>query len=157
NGATPTTNSAFYSGPVLLQGDTTLQALGVAATYANSDVQTVFYGLLKTATPVFSPSARSISNGTRVSVSCDTPGAAIYYTLDGTSPTTNSALYSGPIMLQPPVTLQAVSFRSDLNLSSIAVGDYNLAVFDHTVVTTFASGFSSPRGVCLDQAGNLYV
>ncbi len=52
------------------------------------------------ATPVFIPSAGSYSADQSVQISCATPGANLYYTVDGSTPTTASPLYSVPI----PVT-----------------------------------------------------
>ncbi len=45
------------------------------------------------ATPIFSPASGS-NVPVNVTISCATPGAAIYYTLDGSLPTTSSLLYS---------------------------------------------------------------
>jgi autotransporter-associated beta strand protein len=47
-------------------------------------------------TPVFTPPAGGYGDALAVTIST-TPGATIYYTIDGTPPTTNSTVYAGPI------------------------------------------------------------
>ncbi|SPE61081.1 exported hypothetical protein [Verrucomicrobia bacterium] len=44
----------------------------------------------------------------------------IFYTLDGTAPTTSSALYSGPITLTNSATVQAMSMSQDFSQSVLA-------------------------------------
>ena len=49
------------------------------------------------ATPTLDPSAGTYQTDQNVALSCDTSGATIHYTTDGTTPTTSSATYSSPI------------------------------------------------------------
>ena len=43
---------------------------------------------------VAAPQAGAVASGTEITLTCATTGASIYYTLDGTDPTTSSKLYS---------------------------------------------------------------
>lgn len=107
DGSTPTTNSTTYSGPFAINGGTTVNAIAVAPGYINSGVQSMFYQLVQTATPVFNPSSGPITNGTPITISCATPGSIIYYTIDGSTPTTNSQIYSVPVIINGGTTLSA--------------------------------------------------
>jgi hypothetical protein len=49
------------------------------------------------ATPAFWPKAGSYNDNVMVTISTPTPGATIYYTLDGTQPHYGSPIYKGPI------------------------------------------------------------
>jgi len=65
-----------------------------------------------TASPAFSPSAGTYSAAQTVTITSTTSGATIYYTTDGSTPTTYSAIYSGPITVGVSKTLKAIAVKS---------------------------------------------
>lgn len=86
------------------------------------------YGLLgpPAATPTFSPLPGTYSAGQPVSLTDATSGAAIYYTLNGATPNTNSTLYAGPITLNSTTTINAIAVASGFSSSSVASGTYTI-------------------------------
>ncbi len=58
--------------------------------------------------PVFSPEAGRYEVAQNVEITCDTPGAHIYYTTDGSTPDANSTPYTGPI----PVTAELTTIKA---------------------------------------------
>jgi len=107
DGTVPTTNSLVYSEPIAITNSVTLQAVGIATGLSNSAVAVAAYSIAQVAAPVFSPPSGPITNGTRISISSPTPGAVIFYTIDESTPTTESLAYSGPIAIDGDVTLSA--------------------------------------------------
>lgn len=61
------------------------------------------------ATPVISGEAE-FTESTQVTITCKDASAAIYYTLDGADPTTNSLLYDEPFTLTETATVKAVAY-----------------------------------------------
>src|SRR5882757_3437833 len=61
------------------------------------------------AKPTFSPAAGTYSSPQMVTISDTTPGVTIYYTTDGTIPTTSSAVYSGPVRVATTETVEALA------------------------------------------------
>jgi hypothetical protein len=72
-------------------------------------------------TPVFDPPPGVASS---VTITCATPGAEIYYTTDGTTPTVLSNYYTGPIPITLPITLKAMAIAYGYDYSFIATGPY---------------------------------
>lgn len=58
----------------------------------------------------------------------NTAGAAIYYTLDGSTPTTSSTLYTGPINITSTITLSAMSAMAGSNNSSVVTATYTYSL-----------------------------
>lgn len=57
-----------------------------------------------------------------VSISCGTSGAEIRYTTDGTDPTEDSALYTGPFQVMSNQTVKAKAFKAGLLASETVTG-----------------------------------
>jgi hypothetical protein len=77
------------------------------------------------AKPVFSPEGGKMIAGTPVVVECDTPGATIRYTTDGSTPSsTHGMIYSEPIILTTSASIRAVAFKEEMFDSLIASAEY---------------------------------
>jgi hypothetical protein len=80
-----------------------------------------------TAKPILSLAAGTYTTEQIVTISDATSGATIYYTIDGTTPTTGSTQYSGSILVSATETIQAIAVASGTP-SSIASASYIIAV-----------------------------
>jgi glucosylceramidase len=81
------------------------------------------------AAPSFWPVPGSYSQtqaGQTVTVNDSTSGAVIYYTTDGTAPTTSSTKYSGPITVTATTTIEAIAVAQGYSQSAAATGVYTL-------------------------------
>jgi hypothetical protein len=80
----------------------------IGAEYALS----IFGNSIFLTAPSISPNGGTFSGSVMVTLSDASPGASIYYTLNGTTPTTNSFLYTGPFDLTTSAQVQAAAFES---------------------------------------------
>lgn len=80
------------------------------------------------------PTAGEFIGTKSIELSCATDGASIYYTLDGTDPTTSSTLYNGAFTITETTTVKAIAVKDGLSDSEIASATYTLKV-----IPTFAS------------------
>ena len=74
--------------------------------------------------PTFSPAGGTYYVAQNVEISA-TEGATIYYTIDGSDPTTASAVYSEPINVASTTTIKAIATKDDL-VSSVASATYTI-------------------------------
>ena len=93
-------------------------------------------GMESVATPTFSPAAGTYTTAQNVTISCETSGATIYYTTDGTAPTTSSSVYSSPIAISETTTVKAMAAKSGMTNSSVATATYTITQL--TEITTIA-------------------
>ena len=126
DGTTPTTASNLYSGPITVLATQTIKAMAVASGYSNSAVSTATY-TIGAASPVFSPKGGTYTSAQSVTITDSTPGAVIYYTTDGSTPTTSSKQYSGAIDVSSSQTLKAIAVASGYRTSTAAVAVYNIS------------------------------
>lgn len=98
--------------------------------YLFSQIETITFGssVSAVATPTFSsPSGTSFTNTTStVTISTTTPGATIYYTTNGDTPTTNSMVYSGPITISESMTIKAIAVKVGMENSAVATANYTV-------------------------------
>ena len=143
NGSTPTTSSVPYTNPFTVSSTETLQAIAIATGDTNSAVASAAYtiNLTVVATPTFSPAAGTYTSAQAVAISDTTPGATIYYTTNGSTPTTSSIPYTNPFTVSSTETLQAIAVATGDTNSAVASAAYTIQL---TVVATPA--FSPAAG-----------
>lgn len=97
-------------------------------------------------TPTFSPVAGTYTENQSVALSSSTEGATIYYTTDGTTPTTDSNVYSKAISVTGTVgqskttTIKAIAVKSGMQNSSVASAAYVVSTPTSTYTITAAGG-----------------
>jgi len=128
SGSTPTNSSSVYSGPITLRSPDTLPAsLAASANLSASPAATAAYTIdLTAAAPTFSVASGTYTTSQTVAISDATIGATIYYTTDGSTPTASSTVYTGPITLSAPDTLQALAVSADLSAGPVATAAYTI-------------------------------
>ncbi len=74
--------------------------------------------------PVISPKGGNFTGSQTISISCGTNGATIYYTTDGSKPTTGSARYTQPFTISETTTVQAIAVKDGMTDSGVVTEVY---------------------------------
>ena len=74
--------------------------------------------------PQFYPSSGKFTGATSVTIKDSAPKASIFYTLDGTEPTTSSSLYTGPVLVSSTSQLKAIARSPIYSPSKVATAKY---------------------------------
>ena len=88
-----------------------------------SDFRLTRIGDVEIAAPTFSLEAGTYDEEQTVTLASEVEGASIYYTLDGTTPSANSTLYTKSIFIDKTTTVKAIAIVGDL-MSDVAEADY---------------------------------
>ncbi|MBI2924442.1 MAG: chitobiase/beta-hexosaminidase C-terminal domain-containing protein [Verrucomicrobia bacterium] len=125
-------NTTLYAGPFDLAQNGTLKVQALKNGYVESEIVSADFHL-DTANPLISPNGATSINPVTVTLGSATDGAKIYWTIDGSDPTSASTLYAGPFVLAQNGTLKARAFRDGFVVSEIVSADFNLSVGDPTI------------------------
>jgi len=124
---TPTTSSTVYAGPISVSTTTTIKAIAAGGGFSPSSVASATYTIPQVAaTPTFSPAAGTYNSAQSVSISESSAGTKIYYTTNGTTPTTSSTIYAGPIAVSTTTTIKAIAAGGGFSPSTAASATYTL-------------------------------
>ena len=103
DGSAPTAASDIYSGPFEFakEGTYTIRAIGINSNGMESEeiCETYTISFLRPGKPMVSPGTGIYSEEITINISGVLEGVEVYYTLDGTVPTKDSAIYTEPIVL----------------------------------------------------------
>lgn len=141
DGTAPTLMSKVYSGPISISTSATIQAMAVATGYKNSSVSSISFAFPAAAAPTFSVPSGTYNSVQTVTISDTTPSATIYYTTDGTQPTTSSTIYTEPVTISSSQTIQAIATAPAYSTSSVTSAQYtvNLPTADFTLAASSSS------------------
>lgn len=78
------------------------------------------------APPTLSPAGGSFTSALTVTISDTTAGATIYYSTDGSTPTSASPRYGGPITIAATTTLKAMAVASGYQDSAVVTATYTI-------------------------------
>ncbi|KAA6457574.1 hypothetical protein DYQ86_22370 [Acidobacteria bacterium AB60] len=166
-----------YTGPISLStgGIESISAYASETGYFPSTTTTVTFNLNfpKAPAPVISPSGGVFAGPQTVTITDSAPGVTIYYTTDGTSPSVNSTVYSGPITVSTSGTIAAIAASGGYSPGPSVNAQFFIqssqSRFIYTVAGNGFWGFSgdggpavlatlnSPGSTAMDGVGNLYI
>lgn len=104
--------------------------------------------------PVLTP-ATATDTMVTVTMSCTVADAAIHYTLDGTEPTSQSAVYSAPVVFNTPnsYTVKALAVKAGWENSEVTTGTYEVITPSVGDTIVYMVGFEAEEGFA---ASNVY-
>lgn len=152
DGSMPTVSSAVYKSPISIQSTTTLKFFGKDVAGNSSTVQTVTFTITgqDTTPPIVttSPSPGTYTSPQTVTLTANEK-ATIYYTLDGSVPTTNSPVYSVPITVASSVTLKYFAKDNAGNSSSVQASIYTILKETNPGTVIFNDNFNRANSISL--------
>jgi hypothetical protein len=159
DGSTPTTSSQVYSSALTISANTTLKYFGKDTSGNTSNIVTQTYTINlsqpDTTPPVITASVQggTYTSSQTVTLSSNETNTTIYYTLDGTTPTTSSTVYSSALTISANTTLKYFGVDSAGNSSSVVTQTYVINIPDTTppVITAspIAGTYSSTQNITL--------
>lgn len=120
--------------------------------YASGQDAVSIYKYYGGSTPICSTPSISISESTVTITS--TPGATIYYTIDGSTPTTSSTEYTGPFELASSAMVKAIAVRAHYNDS--AVGSEECVPVVKCATPVITSNGTSFEITCATPGASIY-
>lgn len=109
NGSTTTITPAEGGSTTVISGGNGSNGSSGSSSGSGSETPTVAAPVISGATPFTETSSATIT--------CATAGASIYYTVDGSTPTSASTAYSGAIALSDTTTVKAVAVKDGVSSS----------------------------------------
>lgn len=109
NGSTTTITPAEGGSTTVISGGDNGSSGSGSGSGSGSETPTVAVPVISGTTP--------FAESTSATISCATAGASIYYTVDGSTPTSASTAYSGAIALSDTTTVKAVAVKDGVSSS----------------------------------------
>lgn len=129
DGSTPNENSNKAENGLIdlssVAGESvTIKAYAAKEGMENSEIATVTYQKKKVSSPVISPESQKFMEPIEVSITAE-EGAVIYYSLDGSEPSSSSTLYEKPFILGEAAIVKAIAVMDGCIDSEIGTAEYS--------------------------------
>lgn len=104
--------------------------------------------------PVFVPSAGIYSDPLKMAINVAVPGSTIYYTLDGSTPTTASLLYTDSIHIDSTMRIRAFAVKEGRSPSQVMAATYTILPegVKQPVFSVQAGSYSTAQDVAMSSA-----
>ena len=154
-GGTITHGTALANGgAVTINATTTLKAMAFESGMTDSTITTGNYTItLPPAAPVFSPGAGTYTSVPMVTIT-SSGATSIYYTTNGSTPTSSSTHYTGSILISTSLTLEAIGTNS-AGTSPVTTGQYTINPPPQVAPPVFSPGagtYTSTQTVTITSA-----
>ena len=132
-------NAVKFVVPTIANGKVYMGAKNVLNVYGVLDLAPA------AAAPTFGPAPGTYTSAQNVSLLDTTSGATIYYTLDGSTPTTASTVYSNPLNISGSTTINAMASAVGLNNSTVSTGTYTIQGSGTGSIGFVQSNYATPQ------------
>jgi hypothetical protein len=153
NGSAPTTGSTLYGGAFVLSSTATVRAKAIKSGMTDSAESAATFTIAQAGVvaPSISPNGGSFTGPVTVSLASSTAGAQIYFTTNGSAPTTGSTVYSGAFVLSSTATVRAKAVKSGMTDSAESAATFTIAQAGVAAPSISPNGgsFSAPVTVTL--------
>ncbi len=154
----PTTSSTLYSSPIVVAESLTVRAIVVAFGFQQSAESDATYAIseLPAPAPLFVPSGGTYTQPQLIRMSASVPEATIYYTTDGTVPTSASSKFTAaiPVTTEGPTVLRAMVTAVGFEPSAVSSATYTLNFPPAPEPSASPGGgeYSTPQNVTLSDS-----
>ncbi len=139
----PTRESTLYTGPFDMARDSYVRAIAVRRGLFDSESRAVWFSAADHTCrqPSFAGAVSRATTDSLVTIATATEDAIIYYTLDGSEPTTQSTVYTEPVKVEHNMVIRAIAVKQDMinspisqaNITWVTLHTPVIAAFDETV------------------------
>ncbi len=134
DGTDPAANGVKYTGPISFTSTGNIRAYAIMPDGASSRVLKYKVSIESAAAPAYkvvsgASSGSILSVGSSVALESASSGVSIYYTLDGSTPTTESAKYTSPIVISSACTIKAMAVGGGYTQSGVSTFNFSIGSF----------------------------
>jgi len=150
NGNPPTTTSTKYTAAISVTKTETLKAIAVATGFTQSAIATALYTIeTAAATPTVKPAAGAYCGAQTVTLADATKSSTIYYTTNGTTPTTSSTKYTASFKVSTTTTVKAIAVATGSLTSAVESATYTIdaACAAKPTLSPAPGGYSTTQSV----------
>jgi hypothetical protein len=150
DGSTPDTTAGgstlqfSAANPISVAATETIKALATATGFTASSVTSAAYtinALQAAPAPTIAPPTGTYTSAQTVTIT--DPGAAIFYTIDGSAPTPNSTKYTATFIVNATTTVRAIATETGFSNSAIAQSVITISSGTTGAAINFSSGFTA--------------
>lgn len=150
DGSKPSTTSTRYTGEITLTETATITAIAPLTDYDGDALLRYTVKVEAADTPTAAVSA-GLSNGNLVESGAKIAlkagdGATIYYTTDGSEPSSESARYTAPITVDRDTTIKAIAEKAGQRRSAVMTASYTVSEVYTLTASASEGGSIAPAG-----------